>query len=63
MVSTASRMESQDIPASIQVTERAYRRLASSFTFIERGEIEVKGKGVVRTHLLTGRPSAGTATS
>jgi guanylate cyclase len=54
-VNTASRMESHGIPGAIQVTERAYRRLAASFAFEERGTIEVKGKDPMRTYLLRGR--------
>jgi hypothetical protein len=45
-------MESQGIPGAIQVTERAYLRLAPAFAFHERGTIDVKGKGPMRTYLL-----------
>jgi adenylate cyclase len=59
-VNTASRMESHGIRGSIQVTERAYHRLSRSFEFEERGTIEVKGKGHLRTYLLLGaKPEAG----
>ena len=51
-VNTAGRMQSQGIPGAIQVTERAYLRLASTFAFQERGMIDVKGKGPMRTYLL-----------
>jgi class 3 adenylate cyclase len=51
-VNTAGRMESQGIPGAIQVTERAYLRLAPTFAFHERGTIDVKGKGPMRTYLL-----------
>jgi adenylate cyclase len=51
-VNTAGRMESHGIPGAIQVTERAYARLASAFAFDERGVIDVKGKGPMRTYLL-----------
>jgi adenylate cyclase len=53
-VNTASRMESHGIPGSIQVTERAYQRLAPRYQFEDRGDIDVKGKGRMRTYLLTG---------
>jgi adenylate cyclase len=53
-VNTASRMESHGIPGAIQVTERAYGHLASGFDFKERGTIEVKGKGPLRTYVLIG---------
>ncbi|HCP61104.1 MAG TPA: hypothetical protein DIU14_01330, partial [Actinobacteria bacterium] len=52
-VNTASRMESHGIPGAIQVTERAYVHLAPAFEFEERGLIEVKGKGRMRTYLVT----------
>jgi guanylate cyclase len=53
-VNTASRMESHGIPGAIQVTERAYTRLAPAFELEDRGLIEVKGKGPMRTYLLIG---------
>ena len=53
-VNTASRMESHGIPGTIQVTERAYAHLAQSFEFEERGAIEIKGKGALRTYFLIG---------
>jgi adenylate cyclase len=56
-VNTAGRMESHGIPGAIQVTERAYLRLASSFAFEDRGIIDVKGKGPMRTYLLVGSKS------
>lgn len=51
-VNTASRMESHGVPGSVQVTERAYWRLRDKFHLKLRGEIEVKGKGLMRTYLL-----------
>ena len=59
-VNTASRMESHGLPGAIQVTERARERLASRFELEDRGAIEVKGKGSVRTYLLVGEPSGVT---
>ena len=53
-VNTAGRMESHGIPGAIQVTERAYLRLASSFLFETRGAVDVKGKGPMPTYLLRG---------
>src|SRR2546425_6807245 len=53
-VNTAARMESHGISGAIQVTERAYRRLTGTFDFDERGMIDVKGKGPMRTYLLIG---------
>jgi class 3 adenylate cyclase len=60
-VNTASRMESHGLPGTIQVTERAYRRLASTFAFRERGIVEVKGKGPIRTYLLVGTQTNATS--
>ena len=54
-VNTASRMESHAEAGTIQVTERAYERLRHSFELAARGTIEVKGKGPMRSFLLTGR--------
>ena len=53
-VNTASRMESHSSPGSIQVTERAYRRLHGLYAF-EPQTIDVKGKGAMTTYLLVGR--------
>ena len=54
-VNTASRMESHALPGTIQVTERAYERLRGSFVLHRRGTIEVKGKGLMDSYLLTDR--------
>ncbi|NEQ36185.1 MAG: response regulator [Okeania sp. SIO3I5] len=54
-VNTANRMESHGIPGEIQVTENTYNCLANKYTFQERGTIEIKGKGSMRTYLLVGR--------
>ncbi len=54
-VNTASRMESHGIPGKIQVTQRVHDRLRGSHRFEERGLIEVKGKGEMRTFFLVGR--------
>ena len=51
-VNTASRMESHGVPGRIQVTEAAYQRLRHVYRFEDRGEMEVKGKGRIRTYLL-----------
>ncbi|MDP9343916.1 MAG: adenylate/guanylate cyclase domain-containing protein [Actinomycetota bacterium] len=66
-VNTASRMESHGVPGAIHVTERAQMHLASTFEFEDRGILDVKGKGPMRTYLLlgpkNGRPAAGDAST
>ena len=54
-VNTASRMESHGVPGRIQVTESTYERLRDTFEFEERGVVDVRGKGEMRTYLLIGR--------
>ena len=51
-VNTASRMESHGIPGEIQVTEATRDLLDGRFTFIDRGVIDIKGKGPMQTYLL-----------
>jgi class 3 adenylate cyclase len=58
-VNTASRMESHGLAGDIQVTAATYALLKDRFTFEDRGEIEVKGKGPMHTYLLREeRPSS-----
>lgn len=57
-VNTAARMESQGIPGEVQVSETTYRLLQPKFHFTERGLIEIKGKGQMKTYLLKGRVPA-----
>lgn len=54
-VNTASRMESHGIAGLVQVTEDTRRLLGELFLFEERGVIEIKGKGNMRTWFLSGR--------
>lgn len=54
-VNVASRMESTDVEGRIQVPQDVYERLREHFTFDERGDVDVKGKGVMHTWYLTGR--------
>lgn len=51
-VNTASRMESHSIENKIQVSEAFRNLIAHKFSLQERGEIEVKGKGKMRTWFL-----------
>ena len=59
-VNVASRMETTDSIGRIQVPEDVYRRLKDDFVLQERGVVEVKGKGRMRTWYLIGRkPDTG----
>ncbi|MBM2813598.1 MAG: adenylate/guanylate cyclase [Ignavibacteria bacterium] len=56
-VNTAARMEEYSEPGRIQVTERFMEKLRMKnyelrIDFVERGEIEIKGKGKMRTYFL-----------
>jgi class 3 adenylate cyclase len=54
-VTTASRMETHGASGAIHVTEATYERLKHRFRFEERGEVDIKGIGTMRTYFLTGR--------
>ena len=57
-VNVASRMETTDTVGRIQVPHNVYERLRHAFVLEERGDVEVKGKGVMRTWFLVGRKPA-----
>lgn len=58
-VNLASRMESTGVANRIQVPEEVQERLSSDFVFEERGDVDVKGKGVLHTwFLVDARPTA-----
>jgi len=54
-VNVASRMESHGMPGRIQIAEPTYKLINTAFECEPRGEIEVKGKGMVQTWFLVGR--------
>jgi adenylate cyclase len=54
-VNIASRMESTAAVGRIQVPQPVYQRLSNRFVFEERGDVDVKGKGVLHTWYLVGR--------
>jgi adenylate cyclase len=54
-VNVASRMETTDVEGRIQVPEDVYERLKHEFVLEPRGEVDIKGKGVMRTWYLVGR--------
>lgn len=51
-VNTASRMETTSEPGRIQITQRFKDAIGPGFRCTERGEIEIKGKGLMRTFYL-----------
>jgi adenylate cyclase len=51
-VNTAARMESHGVPGEIQLTESTYELVRERFSLEERGMIDVKGKGLMRTYFL-----------
>ena len=54
-VNTASRMESLGVPGAIQVTPATYDRPRDRYQLVERGPIDVKGKGTMPACLLVCR--------
>jgi adenylate cyclase len=54
-VNTASRMESTGEPGKIQVAPATHELLADRFELVERGVIDVRGKGPMQTWFLTRR--------
>ena len=57
-VNTASRLESTGLPGRIQVSLAMARALGSAYTFESRGEIEIKGKGLMPTWFMLDRKKA-----
>ena len=54
-VNTASRMESSGVPGRMQISEATHDLVCgddSDFCWDERGYVEVKGKGKLKTYLL-----------
>ena len=58
VVNTASRMESEGIPDTIQITPATDALIRDAFVCEPRGEIAVKGKGTMTTYLLVSRAPA-----
>ena len=59
----ASRMESHGVSGNIQVTAAVYQRLREKYKFVERGSIEVKGRGQQTVFLLKGPAQAVAVTA
>ncbi|CAH2984989.1 unnamed protein product [Chilo suppressalis] len=56
-VNTASRMESTSEAMRIHISQTTRELLSPTYMAIERGEIQVKGKGAMKTYWLEGRES------
>ncbi|XP_041985381.1 soluble guanylate cyclase 88E isoform X2 [Aricia agestis] len=56
-VNTASRMESTSEAMRIHISQTTQELLSPCYRMTERGEIQVKGKGVMKTYWLEGRES------
>lgn len=54
-VNTASRMESHGVIGQIQVSDKVYQGLQDKYLFSCRGEISIKGKGMMKTYFLQGK--------
>ena len=54
-VNTASRMESHAEPGTIQVSRATYELIKDGYHCVERGLIEVKGKGALETWYIDSR--------
>ena len=54
VVNTASRMESEGVPGSIQVSPVTYELIRDKYVCEPRGVIQVKGKGEMNTYFLRG---------
>ena len=53
-VNIASRMESHGMPGKVQISRETYELIKSDFVCEPRGEIVIKGKGVMEAWLVTG---------
>jgi len=54
-INTASRMQSHGVRGRIHLTENTYMRLKDRYQCEQRGVIDVKGKGEMRTYFLVDR--------
>jgi len=54
-VNVAARMETTDVEGRIQVPQDVYERLNHAFLLEERGNVDIKGKGVMHTWYLVAR--------
>lgn len=57
-VNVAARMESHGLPGAIQIAPETRALLADEFECIDRGAVDIKGRGPMQTSLLVGRRHA-----
>jgi guanylate cyclase len=62
-VNTASRMESEGVKDSIQISEETHRLVNGEFVCEPRGEVSVKGKGTMQTYFLLSRKISAQSSS
>ena len=63
VVNIASRMESSGTPGEIQISDAVRIRLQDDYSFEDRGEVDLKGKGRMHTWHLTGRSRSSDSTA
>jgi class 3 adenylate cyclase len=51
-VNTASRLETLSLPNRIQISEATFQRVRDVFRCEARGQLEIKGKGLMPTYFL-----------
>lgn len=57
-VNVASRMESHGLPGRVQISESTAALVRDQFDLEDRGAIEIKGKGQIKTYFVLGAKSA-----
>ena len=57
-VNIASRMESHGLVDKIHISEATYTRVNRFYDFEERGDVYLKGRGVMKTYVLLGRKAS-----
>lgn len=64
-VNVANRMESTGLPERIHLSDDTYKLLINreQYVFEDRGEIEIKGKGLMRTYFLLNHKAIQNCTS
>lgn len=58
-INTACRMEQNSEPMKINISEAARLKIGDGYGLVERGELQVKGKGGMKMFFVTGRKGSG----